>query len=202
MKQSVKKLFISIKTSAGEREKMIKMAIENECNTLVFSLDDDFFITKNRNKKYIKLIKHYTLFIEAGGRDLPLFMPRSLFLFNKELFRMEQGKRKRAPHFCPTNPRTTAIIKEHAAFLITRAMQEITNPIVFHLYPEEGRENTWCQCPACRAFRPAEQYLIAVNSAADVLAKLAPDAKLIYIDFDTEPDAEGINPRANMMTSG
>jgi len=197
MKQARKRLFIDIKTNAREREKLIKMAVENECDTLVFSLEDKFLL--NKKFKYGKLIKHYELNIEAGGRDFHLLLPKKLFFFNRDLFRMEQGKRKKHHHFCPTNPRTIAIIAENANILLSRAMKVVTSPRIFHLLPEEGYESIWCQCPACRAFRPAEQYLIAVNIVADELAKLDPEAELVYIDFDTEPDSQGISPRANMI---
>ncbi|MCL2181045.1 MAG: DUF4838 domain-containing protein [Treponema sp.] len=199
MKQLRKRLFISKRTGAGERDKMIKLAIENECNTLVFSLDDSYFKNRSKNTKYIKLIKNYGLFIEAGGRNFPLLMPKKLFFFNRELFRMERGRRRASHHFCPTNPKTTAIIAENAAVWIERVIEGVTQPRVFHLLPDEGRETTWCACPACRAFSPAEQYLIAVNTTADVLAKYDHEAMLAYVDFDTEPEAEGISPRKNVM---
>ncbi|MCL2721895.1 MAG: DUF4838 domain-containing protein [Treponema sp.] len=197
MEKNRKRLFISKKTSASEREKLIKLAVENECNTVVFSLNDKFFNT--RNSKYIKLIKNYSLNVEAGGRDLPLLLPIKHFLFNRELFRMEQGRRKAAHHFCPTNPKTIAIISENAKKLLAHAMLKVTTQRIFHLLPEEGYENTWCACPACRAFRPAEQYLIAVNTVADILTKLDPNALLTYVDFDSEPDAARVKPRKNLI---
>ena len=192
-----KRLFISRRTGAGEREKIIKLAVENECDTLVFSLNDSFF--NERKAKYFNLIEQYSLHVEAGGRDLPLLLPRRLFFKQRDLFRLEQGRRKMFYHFCPTNPKTTAIISENAQVLLSNALQKVTFPRIFHLLPDEGHEKTWCACPACRAFRPAEQYLIAVNTAADALLKLDPDAMIAYIDFDTEPEAEGISPRKNMF---
>ena len=195
-----KRLFINKKTGAGEREKIIKLAVENECNTLVFSLNDTFF--KSGKEKYTKLINDYSLNVEAGGRDLPLLLPRRLFFKQRDLFRMEQGMRKLSHHFCPTNPKTTAVISENAHTLLSSVLKKVTVPRIFHVLPDEGHEKTWCACPACRAFRPAEQYLIAVNTAADILLKLDPDAKIAYIDFDTEPEADGIKPRKNMFISG
>jgi len=192
-----KRLFISRKAGAGEREKMIKLAVENQCNTLVFSLDDKFF--RLRKAKYFKLIEDYDLHVEAGGRDLSILLPKRLFFKHRDLFRMEQGRRKPAHHFCPTNPKTTDVISENAQILFARALQKVTSPRIFHLLPDEGHENTWCACPACRAFRPAEQYIIAVNTAADVLLKLDPDAKMAYNDFDPEPDAARVKPRVNMF---
>jgi len=197
MKQVRKRLFIKRTTSAGERVKLIKWATENEYNTLVFPLDDKFF--RGGGGKYIKLAKYYAFYIEAGGHDLSLLLPRSLFLFNKGLFRMEQGKRKMNNHFCPTNPKTTVIIAKRAKKLFTRAMQKTTPDRIFHLLPDEGCENVWCQCPPCRAFRPIDQYLIAVNAAANVLAELDPSAKLSYVDFDTEPEAARVKPKKNMI---
>jgi len=202
MKQSRKRLFISKKTGAKEREKMIKLALENECNTLVFSLDDPFFLSKNRKHKYINLAKIYPINIEAGGHNMSLLLPRSKFLFNRDLFRMEQGRRKAAYHFCPTNPKTTEIIANKAYQLFSNSVHYVTLPRIIHLLPDKNHENTWCQCPACRAFRPAEQYIIAVNIAADALAKFDPDAKLAYIDFDTEPEAARVKPRANTLIIG
>jgi len=185
--------------SANERAKKIRWATENEYNTLVFPMDDNFF--KGGNAKYIKLAKHYAFYIEAGGQDLSLLLPRNLFLFNRELFRMEQGKRKRKHHFCPTNPKSIAVITERAQKFLNYTLHKISPDPIFHLLPDEGFETTWCQCPACRAFRPAEQFLIAVNTTADVLAKLNPKAKLYYVDFDTEPEAARVKTRANTMIS-
>jgi len=196
MKQVRKRLFIDRKTGAGERVKIIKWATENGYNTLVFPMDDKFF--RGGGGKYAKLAKHFAFYIEAGGRDLSLLLPRNLFLFNKDLFRMEQGKRKMNNHFCTTNPKTTKIIAKQAKKLFLRAMQRTTPDRIFHLFPDEGCENVWCQCPPCRAFRPIDQYLIAVNAAASVLAEIDPQAKLSYIDFDTEPEAARVKPKNNM----
>jgi hypothetical protein len=199
MKQERKRLFIDKKTGAKERLNIVKFAVENKCDTLVFSLDDKFFKSRNRNLKYIKLIKQHSLFIEAGGRDFSLLLPKRLFMFHRDLFRMEEGKRKAVHHFCPTNPETTAIVAKRARALFARAVREVTVPRIFHLLPDKGHENTWCACPACRAFSPAEQDIIAVNTAADALAKIDPEARLSYHDFGTEPESEGIAPRKNMF---
>jgi len=197
MTQDRKRLFIDKKTGAKERLNIIKLALENNCDTLVFSLDDKFFKSRNRSLKYIKLAKQHSLFIEAGGREFSLLLPRKLFLFNGGLFRMEQGKRKRAHHFCPTNPKTTAIIEQNAQALFKRAMREVTSPRIFHLLPDEGHESVWCACPACRAFSPAEQNIIAVNTAAGVLEKLDPQARISYHDLGAEPETEGVRPKKN-----
>jgi len=199
MKHTRKRLFIDIKASEREREKTIYLAIENECNTLVFSFNDNYFKSDNKKQKYTKLISNYALNIEAGGRDLSLLVPKQLFLLNHDLFRMAQGRRKADHHFCPTNPQTISTITERANILLSNILYKITTPRILHILPDKNHETTWCACPACRAFSPAEQYLIAVNTVADVLASLDNEAKILYVDFDTEPDAEGISPRPNMV---
>ncbi|MCL2211116.1 MAG: hypothetical protein FWB95_04270 [Treponema sp.] len=199
MKQIRKRLFITRKMNSRERVKKIKWATENEYNTLVFPLNDKFF--KGGNAKYIKLAKHYAFYIEAGGQDISLLLPRNLYLFNRELFRMEQGKRRKAHHLCPTNPKSIAVVADNTRKYINRVLHKISPDPVFHLLPDEGFETTWCQCPACRAFRPAEQYLITVNTAADMLAKINASAKLHYIDFDMEPEAARVKTRTNTVVS-
>jgi hypothetical protein len=197
-----KRVFIDKKAGAKDRIEVVKWAATNNFDTVVFSLDEKL----SPKSKIIKLAKRYSLNIEAGGHDYSLLLPEKLFLFHKELFRMEHGERKKRHHFCPTNPQTTSIIKERAEILFIRFMNIVTVPRVFHFLPDEGYENTWCGCPACRAFSPAEQNIIAANTAADVLLKLDPDAYLAFKDIgetisgNAEHKTQStITPRKNMI---
>jgi hypothetical protein len=208
--QERKRLFIVKKTGAKERIKIVKWAAKNKYDALVFSLGDKFF-TGSHGAEYVKLAKRYALVFEAGGCDLSLLLPRRLFTFHRDLFRMEEGKRKKNGHFCPTNPETTFRAAERARYYFSRAMAHMTIPRVFHLLPDEGHENTWCACPACRAFSPDEQNIIAVNTAADALVKLDQNARLSFFSPAVEPEADepeanvnepvsrGITPRKNMF---
>jgi hypothetical protein len=112
--------------------------------------------------------------LEAGGWELSILLPRRLFLFHRELFRMEEGKRKKQGHFCATNPHTIVRIKKTAQ-TIFRRYPDIG---VFHLWPDRGGENAWCACPSCRAFSPGEQNRMSLNAAADALAEVNPRALL------------------------
>ena len=180
---------------------IIKWAASNGYDAVVFPLGEKI----NPKNEYIKLANHYDLKIEAGGRELSLLVPRKLFLLHSDLFRMEQGARTVKHHFCPTNHKSITIIAEQAGELFAGFMNVVSVPRVFHLLPDEGFENLWCACPACRAFSPAEQNIIAVNSAADALERLAPDARLSFLDLDNglseKPPADnrGIVPRKNMF---
>ena len=190
-----KRIFIDRQTTSGRRADIVKWAAQHNYDTIVFPLNEKI----NAKSEYIKLAKKYELNIEAGGHELSLLLPRRLFMFHPGLFRMEQGRRKPRWHFCPTNPKTTKIITERAKTLFAQSMQILTQPRIFHLLPEKGHESVWCSCPACRAFSPAEQNIIAVNCAADVLAKLDSDAKLSYVEFGETPAAPSVAPRKNMF---
>jgi len=80
-------------------------------------------------------------------------------------------------------------------------------PKVFHLLPDQENMNALCNCPACRAFSPFEQYMITVITAADALFDFDSKALLFYHN-NTEPTAGteisklvcGITPRENMCT--
>lgn len=191
-----KRLFVDAKSGRKDRIETIKWAATNDYDTIVFPLIECF---KGLRGEYVKLIKRYSLNIEAGGRELSMLLPRNLFTFHKDLFRMEHGKRKKKHHFCPTNPESTSVIMEQAQKIFACSLQAVTQRRVFHLWPEEGQENTWCACPACRAFSPAEQYLIAANTAADALAKLDPNALLSFFDYGEDMGKTGIVPRKNMF---
>jgi hypothetical protein len=193
--QNRTRLFIKADTGKKERREIIKWAAQNDYNTVVFSLTERL----SARSDCVKTAKRYGFYIEAGGRELSLLMPRRLFTFHRGMFRMEQGKRKKDVHFCPTNPETTSVISEQAQELFSRYLQLLQLPRIFHLLPDEGEENSWCACPACRAFSPVEQNIIAVNCAADALAKLDPDAMVSFLNTSTAPEAEKVMPRKNMF---
>jgi len=208
--QDRRRLFIDEKTGANEREKLVRWAARNKYDALVFSLREKSFWARAKAGAKVQRgsrvygADRYALALEAGGRELSLLLPRRLFLFHRNLFRMESGKRKVNCHFCTTNPETISRIKKQAGKLFNRALPGMTAPRVFHLLPDQGHENTWCACPACRAFSPVEQYIIAANSAADALASIDLRALLSFFDFGIaagDPAGGGIAVRNNMFPS-
>jgi len=138
--------------------------------------------TGRKIKELYQFAGEYGIALEAGGRDFSSLVPGKFFFFHKDYFRMLEGKRVKGHHFCPTNPGTIRLISNEAGrlFLAARGID------VFHLWPDKGAETTWCSCPTCRAFTPAEQNRIAVNTAADVLASLKPGAIITYFEKDGE----------------
>ena len=154
------------------------------------------FVSESCGQK-LKQLKEFTeefgINLEAGGRDLSLLLPRRHFILHRDFFRMEEGKRKKDHHFCPTNPGAIRIVGQEAERLFRAADVSA----VYHLWPDKGAEAAWCSCPSCRAFTPSEQNRIAVNIAADVLNTLNNDACITYFE---KPGDEGKIPlRKNLF---
>lgn len=175
--------------SKKKREALAAWAARNKYDVLVFPLK----LVCRRSAALVQLAGEYALIAEAGGRELSVLVPRGLFFFHKELFRMEEGKRRKKVNFCPTNPDSLRVIRAEGG-KIFRAAGGIK---VFHLWPDRDDENAWCACPTCRAFTPAEQYRIAVNAAADILAETNPGAKISI--HEKEGEGGGIPLRPNLF---
>jgi len=147
----------------------------------------------HRKIRFLNSAKRFGLRLEDASISISSLVPRRLFLFKKDLFRMYEGRRRADFNFCPTNPETIELLKREAR----RFYRQRPWAQVFHLWPDEGRGGVWCSCPSCRAFSPAEQALIAANATADALAEIESDAQVSYIK--SEDDTLGIKPRASLM---
>ncbi|MCX7655371.1 MAG: DUF4838 domain-containing protein [Treponemataceae bacterium] len=156
----------------------------------LFSLETVEEQFSGRRKKLLEAASFYGITIEEGGYCLSRLVPRRLFRTNKELFRMESGKRVRERNFCPTNPETLAILARQGR----RFFQLRPEIRVFHLWPDQGEGHQWCACPTCRAFSPLEQELIAINSLAAVLQEILPGAFLSYLHPEGEETTLSVRP--------
>ncbi|MDR2798022.1 MAG: DUF4838 domain-containing protein, partial [Treponema sp.] len=177
---------------------LILWAVRNQIDTLVFSLYLSHLLKRKRKqetaghplvqlghkiisdyhfgKEVFDLAEKYALTIERGGWDLSLLVPRRYFLFNREIFRMDSGKRDRKNNFCPTSPDALNLIRRKAE----KIFQTYPETLVYHLWPDQGHERAWCSCPTCRAFTLEEQGRIAVSTAADVLARINPQGIISF----------------------
>jgi hypothetical protein len=190
----LRRLIIGGKKKTKDREKLFRWAARNKIDAAVLSLKDGGLRTPAgpgaaAKKSPLKTAEQYALILEAGGWDLSLLVPRRLFFFRRDLFRMESGRRTRRFNFCPTNPETIALLKKEAARMFRAVLGAFPEIRIWHLWPDRGHETTWCSCPACRAFSAEDQNRIAINAAADVLAELAPQAKISL--YETPGDDGG-----------
>jgi hypothetical protein len=192
--ESRRRLLIPPDTPGKEIPALGRWAAQNGLDALVFSLRDKRFRGKAAGDKIIgELEKNWGLIIEWGGWDLSFLVPRRFFFFNfnRELFRMEGGNRTRDHHFCPTNPLTIALLlRRMDLFLKRRDEARRDGPaVVYHLWPDQGAEDRWCACPACRAFMPREQIRLAVNALAALIGERDPQA-LVSCRGEEESPAE------------
>jgi hypothetical protein len=183
--------------SGKTREAAIVWAARNGFDAMAIPLKDFPFRERRGHLSLPALAALYALDIEAGGREFSSLVPRKLFFFHPNLFRMEAGRRKKEGLFCTTNPDTLALIQKNAARLFSKP-----GAAIFHLWPENGIEGRWCSCPSCRAFPPEEQNRIAINAAADALKEVNPRALLSYYEppseaADSNTQAGYIAPRPN-----
>ena len=161
-------------------------AARNRYDALVIPLAA--FVSEGQKVRLLeKFALEYGIALEAGGHELSSLVPRKAFFLHHDYFRMEDGKRKKDHHFCPTSPGAIRLIGEEAEKLF-RAADGIK---VFHLWSDNGAETAWCACPTCRAFTTQEQSRMGVNAAADVLAAINPDA---LITFYEKPGEDGKIP--------
>jgi hypothetical protein len=182
-------------------EALAAWAARNGIDALVFPLEDRLPWEKRVFGGYRRFrealrsgAERYAIALESGGWDLSLLLPRRYFWRNRELFRMEGGRRDRRYNFCATNHETIGVIQKEAE----RIFREHPEAEVFHLWPDRGHEQQWCACPSCRAFSPAEQNRMAVNAAADVLAKINPRALISY--YENSEEQIDIAPRINIFS--
>jgi hypothetical protein len=183
-----------IQEALEKSEAFSSWAGRNRYDALVFPLET--FASEKFRRKLLHLkqfAREYGIALEAGGWDLSALVPRRYFLFQRDSFRMEGGKRKKEHHFCPTSPNAIRLIGD-AGKKLFEAAEEIE---VFHLWPDKEEDAGWCYCPACRAFTPQEQGRIAVNAAADVLAAVNPKASITY--FEKPGEATKIPLRKNIF---
>lgn len=149
-----------------------------------------------RNQEIERLARSYHLAVARGGFELSLLVPRKLFLFHKELFRMEGGKRLKDAHFCASNHKTQEIIRENAARFFTR----YAGTKNYYLFPDTAHgADSWCSCPACRAFSFEEQKIMALRAAAAALAGVDSTARIYWPQGAQEKST--VQPAANMQAA-
>jgi len=188
-----------VKKFLGKGEAFVEWVARNRYDAIVFPLAAFASESSGRRiKQLVQITGEYGIALEAGGRELSSLVPRWYFLFHRDFFRMEDGKRKKDHHFCPTNPDVTRLIAKEGE----RLFRFVPDVAVINLWPDKGAESAWCSCPSCRAFSSLEQNRIAINAAADALAALnkGADRGTLISYFEKPGEGGKIKPRKNTFS--
>ncbi|MDR2020998.1 MAG: hypothetical protein LBQ14_09565 [Treponema sp.] len=181
---------------------LCQWAARNRVDVLLFSLRDKRLGKAPGIRAAAEAGKNWNLIVERGGWDLGFLVPRRYFFFKRDIFRMEEGKRKADHHFCPTSPDAIKLVQQRVRGLLDQ--QELWRGVgqgksrdardtepearrIYHLWPDRGAEHLWCACPACRAFSIREQNRLAVNAAAVVIAEKDPRAFISCREEEENP---------------
>ncbi|MDR2481588.1 MAG: hypothetical protein LBD07_04765 [Spirochaetaceae bacterium] len=167
-------LFINRKYSYKKARNFVQWAARNKIDEIVLSLIAAMNVKELRT--ITELAESYHIEMARGGFELSLFVPRRLFIFHKDIFRMNEGRRKRDFNFCPSSSRTQTVIKQNAESFFKRFAGGVKK---YYLLPDGGEGDFWCSCHVCRAFTVEEQRFMAVKSAADVLAGIDKNARIV-----------------------
>jgi len=188
-----------VKKLLGKGDAFVEWAARHQYDAIVFPLAAYASESTGRKIKQLRQIAgEYGIALEAGGRELSSLVPRRYFLFHRDFFRMDDGKRKKDHHFCPTNPDVTRLIAKEGK----RLFRSAPGVSVIHLWPDKGAETAWCSCPTCRAFSSLEQNRIAINAVADALAALnrGADHEALISYFEKPGEGGKIKPRKNTFS--
>lgn len=133
---------------------------------------------------------------EIGSHLLNLFLARDLFDSEPELFRMKSGKRVQTGNFCGSNPKTIEILKKK----VLDYVQEHPEVDVYHIWPDDSWDGSWCECPKCHGLPPFEQYMRVFSVLAEAVAGRWPEKKLTFLLYhDTVEIPEPGEPLPNAL---
>jgi len=119
------------------------------------------------------------IMLEAVGHGLPALLPRDLFDMRPELFRMQDGQRRRDGNFCTSHPDTLRTLADNALALV-RLHPTIR---VLQLWADDVTGGSWCECERCRDLSAYEQAMRAINAVADAVADQRPDVLVSFAAY-------------------
>jgi len=141
------------------------------------------------------LARRRGLTVEFGGHGLAALLPRSLFRSHPDFFRHDGRRRNPDHNLCPSSQGGLDVIRRNA-----RAYLELhPGADVYHLWPDDIVGDGWCRCPGCASLSASDQALLATNAVAEVLAEVAPGARLAFLVYhDTIEPPRQVRPRPNV----
>lgn len=174
---------------------LTKMRINNIYICANTPIPDLYKTWKPLRDQYLPLMQERQIILEWGGHHMAEMVPRELFASHPEYFRMtKDGKRSNDYNFCPSSGAIEVLKKNIAP--VFAMLPEVT---YFHLYANDLEGGGWCACPKCKNLSPADQNIIAMNAAAEVLEKINPKARLAVCSYHDYEDVPKIIPAPNLF---
>jgi hypothetical protein len=133
--------------------------------------------------------------LEFGGHHLSTLIPRAAFEEHPEWFPERGGERTEDFNLCVSNAGARQALQEGARRFFAR----FAGCDVYHLWADDLRWGGWCECDGCAELTPSDQALLATNLVAEVLAEVAPGARIAHLAYhDTITPPTQVEPRANV----
>lgn len=134
--------------------------------------------------------------IQFGGHHLPALLPRERFAEHPDWFPLRGGERNPRYNLCTSSDGAITALREAAAGFFNR----FAGADVYHLWADDIRGGGWCECDRCSRLSPSDQALRATNVLAEVLAGVAPGAKIAHLAYhDTIEPPSAVEPAGNVV---
>jgi len=185
-----------------DAEAWITWAARNRLNTIFFHVDEHGLGLgaipavqwQARREAAVACARRFGLTLEMGGHGLPALLPRQAFAEHPDWFPVRGGVRDRRYNLNAVSADALAVVREAARAWFT------ANPgfDVYHLWADDLPGGGWCEAAAAAGHTPSDQAMLATNAIADVLAEIAPQAKIALLSYhDTEAPPKVV-PRGNV----
>lgn len=125
-------------------------------------------------------LSHMGVEIEYEAHAMGWLLPRSLFAFKPDWFRMdENGKRIADFNLCPSQPEALAYVAARAEQL-ARLINVESERYFFWL---DDVSNAACHCEKCRSLSVSDQQLLVVNAMLRGIRRYKASAKISYLAY-------------------
>ncbi|MCC6918893.1 MAG: DUF4838 domain-containing protein [Alphaproteobacteria bacterium] len=138
--------------------------------------------------------RRFGMALEIGGHGLAALLPRDAFASHPDWFPERGGVRDKRYNLNALSEDALAAVREAARTWFA------ANPgfDVYHLWADDLPGGGWCEAAAAAGHSPSDQAMLATNAIADVLAEVAPEAKIAFLSYHDTEAPPRVAPRANV----
>ena len=154
------------------------------------------FVRTDDGQKFVEQCRRLGLQVEYELHAMRELLPRSLFLKDKSLFRMNMnGDRVADANLCVRSSTALEIAAENA-LRFARSLQPTT--LRYFFWGDDGQP--WCRCPRCRGLSDSDQVLQFENHLIKAIRTLHPAAALAHLAYaSTLPPPRELKPEPGIF---